>query len=71
MMSLPLIFDNAVYRTLLTYLTARGGRFPQGSIDNADLGALKNFLNQHPDLSGRCGMTGDEMAVLRKAVDEF
>lgn len=68
---LPLSFisDNLVHRTLLTYLTARAGKFPHGLIDDADLGALKDFVVQHPDLSERCGVTGDEIGVLLKAVE--
>ena len=56
-------------RTLLTYLTARAGRFPREFIGDADLVALNNFLNKHPDLSKRCGLTEDEMGVLLKAVE--
>ena len=61
--------ETLVLRTLLTYLTARAGRFPRGLIGDADLGALKIFLSQHPDLSERCGVTDVEMGVLLKAVD--
>ena len=56
-------------RTLLAYLTARAGRFPRGLIGGADLGALKDFVRQHPDLSERCGVTEDEMGMLLKAVE--
>ena len=65
----PLISDALVLRTLLTYLTARAGRFPRELIGDADLGALNNFLSKHPDLSKRCGLTEDEMGVLLKAVE--
>jgi len=68
-MTLPLISDILVFRTLLTYLTARAGRFPRGLIGGADLSALKDFVNQRSDLSERCGATGDEMGVLLKAVE--
>lgn len=57
-------------RTLLTYLTARAGRFPRGVITDADLSALKNFVTQHPVLSERCGVTEDEMGLLAKAVED-
>jgi len=62
-------FDTLVPRTLLTYLAARAGRFPRGLIGGADLGALKNFVTQHPDLNERCGVTEEEMGVLLKAVE--
>ena len=65
-MTLPLISDSPVLRTLLTYLAARAGRFPRGLV-GADLGALKNFVSQHPDLSERCGVTDEEMDVLLRA----
>lgn len=61
--------DNFLYRTLLTYLTTRAGKFPHGLINDADLGALKTFVIQHPDLSERCGVTEDEMDVFLKAVE--
>ena len=53
----------------MTYLTARAGRFPRGLIGSAELGALKDFINQRSDLSERCGVTVDEMNVLVKAVE--
>lgn len=61
-------FEEKIVRTLLTYLTARAGRFPRGLIRDADLSALRNFLTQHRDLGERCGVTEDEMGVLIKAV---
>jgi hypothetical protein len=66
---LPATSQNLIYRTLLTYLTARTGEFPRGLIDDADLDALKSFVIQHPDLSERCGVTKHEMDVLLKAVE--
>lgn len=53
----------------MTYLAARAGRFPRGLIADADLATLKNFVSEHPDLGERCGVTEDEMDVLRKAVE--
>lgn len=67
-MTLPLASDIAP-RVLLTYLAARAGRFPRGIIADADLAALKNFVSEHSDLRDRCGVTEDEMDVLRKAVE--
>ena len=58
-----------VPRTLLTYLAASSGRFPRGLVGDADLDALRTFVNRHPDLSERCGATEDEMKVLREAVE--
>ena len=52
----------------MTYLTARAGKFPRGLINDVDLGALKLFVIQHPDLGERCGATEGEMGVLLKAV---
>lgn len=66
---LPLIFKNLTHRTLSSYLMVRAGRFPCGSLDGTGLGALKNFVSQHPDLSGRCEITEDEMGVLLQAVE--
>ena len=65
----PLISDGLVLRTLLTYLTARAGRFPRGLISDVDLSALKSFLSQHSDLSERYGVTEDDIVVLIKAVE--
>ncbi|KAF9646148.1 nucleotide exchange factors-like protein [Thelephora ganbajun] len=62
-------FEERVVRTLLTYLTARAGRFPRGPMGDADLAALKIFVSQRPDLSERCRVTEDEMGVLLKAVE--
>jgi len=62
-------FEEKVVGTLLTYLAARAGRFPCGLIGSADLGALKDFINQRSDLSERCGVTEDDMSVLLKAVE--
>jgi hypothetical protein len=58
-----------VHRALLTYLTARAGKFPRGLVDDADLDALKFFVNQHPDLSKRCGVTEDEMSLLPLGIE--
>jgi len=63
-------FQEKLVRTLLTYLTARGGRFPRGVIRDADLSGLKNFVTQNPVLSERCGVTEDEMGLLAKAVED-
>jgi len=65
----PLTSDTPVLRTLLTYLAARAGSFPRGLIGDTDLGALKNFISNRPNLSERCGVTEDEMGALRKAVE--
>jgi hypothetical protein len=64
-----LLMTSPVLRTLLAYLAVRAGRLPRGPIGDVDLGALKSFVNEHPDLSERCGVTEDEMGVLRKAVE--
>jgi hypothetical protein len=61
--------DDLVHRTLLTYLATRAGKFPRGSLDDTDLGALKRFVRQHPDVGARRGITEDEMCVLLKAVE--
>ena len=53
----------------MTYLTARAGRFPRGLIGSIDLSALKDFINQRPDLGERCGVTVGDMSVLLKAVE--
>jgi len=63
------ISDSLVLRAMLSYLAARAGSFPRGLIKDTDLGALKNFISQHPSLSERCGVMEDEMDVLRKAVE--
>jgi hypothetical protein len=59
-----------VLRTLLTYLTARAGRFPRGLIGGADLSALRDLVSQRPDLSEQYGVTEDEMGVLLKAIED-
>lgn len=64
-------FEEKILRTLLTYLSARAGRFPRGLIKDADLSVLRNFVTQHPNLRERCGMTEDEVGVLTRAVENF
>jgi len=58
-----------VFRTLLTYLATRAGRFPRECVGEPDLDALKIFVSEHPGLGERYGVTEDEIGVLRKAVE--
>jgi hypothetical protein len=66
--ALPLVSDSLVLRTLLTYPAARAGRIPCRAMRDTDLGALRNFLVQHPDLDERCRATEDELSGLARAV---
>lgn len=64
-------FEENIARTLLAYLTARGGKFPRGLVQDADLAALKIFVLRHPDLDERCGVTTNEVVMLIKAIEDI